>query len=133
MLCGSSNREITNFEARAIKKVYTKEHSSRDRKRHEIEVCELLERIAALRKTAVNAVRDVWRFTRPITAAWNNLNPLRNNPTVQHWGVLVADVDKDTMEKAVSHRKELKKKRKGWGLGAIHELKRVGRQSAYQV
>lgn len=92
----------------------------------------VLESISALGKKADNTIRDVWRFTRPLTAAWNILNPIRNNPSVQHWGVLVADVDQNMMKSTVCHRKELKK-HKGWGLGVIHELSRVGRQSAYRV
>lgn len=97
------------------------------------EVCELLKRITALRKTTANSIRDVWRFTHPLTAAWNNLNPLRDNPALQHWGVLVSDIDNKMLEAAVQHRKELRKKKKGWGLGIIHELNRVGKQSAYRV
>ena len=93
----------------------------------------LIEKIACLRKQAENTIRDVWRFTHPLTAAWNRINPLRNNPSVQHWGVLVAETDRETVETARNHRKELKKKRKGWGLGVIHELARVGKLSAYRV
>jgi hypothetical protein len=77
-------------------------------------------------------LRDVWRFTLPLDAKWNYLNPLRDNPTFQHWGVIVADVDKDIIDKAISHRKRLKRLGR-WCLGVIHELKRIGRDSAYQV
>jgi hypothetical protein len=77
-------------------------------------------------------LRDVWRFTLPLDAKWNYLNPLRDNPTFQHWGVIVADVDKDIIDRAISHRKRLKRLGR-WCLGVIHELKRIGRDSAYQI
>ena len=102
-------------------------------KKHQGELLALIEKIARLRKQAENTIRDVWRFTHPLTAAWNRINPLRNNPTVQHWGVLVAETDRETVETTINYRKELKKKRKGWGLGVIHELARVGKLSAYRV
>jgi|SRR5579859_3545800 len=97
------------------------------------EHCEPLETIAPPRKTTADSIRDVWRITRPLTTAWNYVNPLRNNPALRHWCVLVAEVDNEVLEAAVRHRKELKKKKKGWGLGIIHELNRVGKQSAYRV
>jgi hypothetical protein len=59
--------------------------------------------------------------------------PLRNNPKVQHWGVIVADADAETVKSALRRRKQLKEKKKGWGLGVIHELARTGKQAAYRV
>ena len=37
------------------------------------------------------------------------------------------------LEAVVRHMKELQKKKKGWELGIIDELNRVGKQSAYRV
>jgi hypothetical protein len=91
------------------------------------------ERIRALAEMAANPLRDVWRFTSPLKAGWNRLNPLRNNPKFQHWGVVVADMGKDVVEGVMKHRKEFKKEKRGRGMGFIHELSRVGRQSAYRV
>jgi len=94
---------------------------------------QLNEQIIALAKTAKPPERDVLRFTVPLTATWNKFNPLRNNTTFQHWGVVVADFGKEVIDTVMRNRKELKKKKRGWCLGAIHELSRVGRQSAYRV
>jgi hypothetical protein len=97
------------------------------------EVRRLHEQITALAKTAEPPERDVLRFTVPLTAMWNKLNPLRNNTTFQHWGVVVADFGKEVVDTVMRNRKELKKKKRGWCLGVVHELSRVGRQSAYRI
>ena len=89
-------------------------------------------RIEEATANAEAIMRDVWRFTLPLDAKWNYLNPLRDNRTFQHWGVIVADVDEDIIETVLSHRKRLKRLGR-WCLGVIHELKRIGRDSAYQV
>lgn len=95
----------------------------------------VLERIEEIERKAASdeaSLRDVWRFTHPLDAKWNYLNPLRANPSFQHWGVIVADVEKGILETVLSQRKWLKKMGR-WCLGMIHELKRIGRDSAYQV
>jgi hypothetical protein len=91
-----------------------------------------LTKIEELSKIAVKEIRDVWWFTRPLSAIWNKLNPLRNKPTVQHWGIIVSDIDKETAETVLGHKKKLKKKT-GRAMGVIHELNRVGKESAYRV
>jgi hypothetical protein len=120
---------------RCLDCLYKFEREELELKRRERERLKLIieERIAALDKMATDPLRDVWRFTCPLNATWNLLNPFRNNTTFQHWGVAVADVGKDIAELAMKHRKEPKGKKRGWGLGFIHELSRVGRQSGYRV
>jgi hypothetical protein len=93
----------------------------------------LHEQITALAETAQPPERDVLRFTVPLTATWNKFNPLRNNTTFQHWGVVVADFGKEVVDTVMRNRKELKKKKRGWCLGVVHELSRVGCQSAYRM
>jgi hypothetical protein len=95
-------------------------------------LADILERISALEKQATNAIRDVRRFTCPLRAAWNKISPFRKTPRFQHWGVLVANVNDDLVKDVVCCRKPLKKET-GYGLGVIHELSRVGKQSAYRV
>lgn len=106
---------------------------SREKEAWEIEALQRKERIRALAKMGANPLRDVWRITSPLKATWNRLNPLRNNPKFQHWEVVVADIEKDVVEGVMKHRKKFKKEKGGWGMGFIHELSRVGRQSAYRV
>ena len=103
------------------------------RKSESEEARRLHEHIIALAKTAELPERDVLRFTVPLTAMWNKFNPLRNNTAFQHWGVVVADFGKEVVDTVMRNRKELKKKKQGWGFGVVHELSRVGRQSAYRV
>lgn len=76
----------------------------------------------------VKSQRDVWRFSRPLEASWNHINPLRYRINFQHWGVFVADIAKEKVEKILQKPKRWKY----WFLGGIHELSRIGKAAAYR-
>ena len=74
-------------------------------------------------------MRSVWRLTRPLASSWNIFNPSRDKIALQHWGVVVANFDKQDLEKRISESQKRSSTKEHWG--EIHQLRKEGNLVRY--